>query len=163
MGARGEIFSIKTFAGDKTYFFNIKENMYKNIYMSIAESVRKANGSFERFQLIVFEDDFAFFSVMLWKIEEMVEQGVTSWQDKLVAKSGKRFYSFTLEPPVRKWPVCLTISENKDEEDFKNNRVIKLFKDNITNFSIGFNKCRAYKEGGHSNLYKPYNPQANLE
>jgi len=158
MGVRGEIFSITTFAGDKTYFFNIKENRYKNIYMTIAESVRKANGGFERFQLAVFEEDFAFFSVMLWKAEELIEQNITSWEDKLTAKSGKRFYSFKLEPAIRKWPACLTITEHKNDEDVKNNRVIKLFKDNVTNFSIGFNKCRAYKEGGHANLNKPYNP-----
>jgi hypothetical protein len=156
MGNRGEIFSIKTFAdnGQKTYFFNIKENRAGDIFMTIAESVRrKESQTFERFQIAVFEEDFAHFAVMIWKAEELAAAGEKQWNDTLRSKNDRRFYTFKFsggETPKR--PLCLSVTEGKDGEEYNGSRVIKIYKDDLNVFSIGYN------EGGNADPNRPYTP-----
>ena len=38
MGERGEVFSTKLIKNDRTYFFNVKENVYGDLYLNIVES-----------------------------------------------------------------------------------------------------------------------------
>ena len=37
MGERGEVFSTKLINNDRTYFFNVKENVYGDLYLNIVE------------------------------------------------------------------------------------------------------------------------------
>jgi len=58
MGVRGEIFSEKATSGKRTYFFNVKENRNGDVFLNIVESKKKnTNNDFERYSLIVFEED----------------------------------------------------------------------------------------------------------
>jgi hypothetical protein len=57
MGLRGEIFSLNIGAGNRTYFFNVKENRNGDVFLNIVESKKKADGDFERFSIMVFEED----------------------------------------------------------------------------------------------------------
>ena len=41
MGQRGEMFSSRLVRKDRTYFFNVKENMYGDLYLNIVESKRR--------------------------------------------------------------------------------------------------------------------------
>ena len=38
MGERGEVFSTKLVRNDRTYFFNVKENIYGDLFLNIVES-----------------------------------------------------------------------------------------------------------------------------
>lgn len=58
MGSRGEIFSSKVFAGKRTYFFNVKENRYGDLFLALVESRKDINGEgFERDQIVVYRED----------------------------------------------------------------------------------------------------------
>ncbi|MBN2736597.1 MAG: DUF3276 family protein [Spirochaetales bacterium] len=61
MGLRGEIFSEKTSSGKRTYFFNVKENRNGDLFLNIVESKKNGENEFERFSIIVFEEDMDVF------------------------------------------------------------------------------------------------------
>lgn len=64
MGTRGEVFSsrARTTSDRRTYFFNVKENRNKDLFLTIVESKKAEVGEeFERHQVVVFEEDMASF------------------------------------------------------------------------------------------------------
>ncbi|MBN2443835.1 MAG: DUF3276 family protein [Spirochaetales bacterium] len=61
MGLRGEIFSEKAISGKRTYFFNVKENRHGDVFLNIVESKKSNSQDFERYSLIVFEEDLEVF------------------------------------------------------------------------------------------------------
>ena len=64
MGVRGELFSARAKSKNekRTYFFNVKENRYNDLFLTIVES-KKIDGTeqFDRRQIVVFEDDIELF------------------------------------------------------------------------------------------------------
>lgn len=44
-------------AGKRTYFFDIKETVHGKNYLTITESKKKDDGSFERHNIMVFPED----------------------------------------------------------------------------------------------------------
>lgn len=65
MGVRGEVFSARVRSNNdrRTYFFNVKENRNRDLFVTIVES-KKGEGAveFERHQVVVFEDDLREFA-----------------------------------------------------------------------------------------------------
>ncbi len=61
MGQRGEIFSSKYVTSDRTYFFNVKENMYGDLYLNVVESKPSDNGRFLRQSVLVYQEDIGGF------------------------------------------------------------------------------------------------------
>lgn len=61
MGQRGELFSSKLVRNDRTYFFNVKENMYGDLYLNIVESKPTEGGSFLRQSVLVYQEDIGQF------------------------------------------------------------------------------------------------------
>lgn len=62
MGQRGEVFSTKLQVGDRTYFFNVKENFRKDMYLNLVESkMSEETGRFIRQSLIVYPEDLGEF------------------------------------------------------------------------------------------------------
>lgn len=61
MGVRGEVFSTKIQTEKRTYFFNVKENRYGDMFLNIVESKKNAGDAFERQSVIVFKEDLAEF------------------------------------------------------------------------------------------------------
>lgn len=57
MGIRGEVFTSKITVGNRTYFFNVKENRQGNLFLNIVESKKHNDIAFERHSVIVFEED----------------------------------------------------------------------------------------------------------
>lgn len=60
MGQRGEVFSTRVVKDDVTYFFNVKENIYGEMFLNIAQST-KEDGRFARQSVVVYQeklDDF---------------------------------------------------------------------------------------------------------
>ena len=62
MGERGEVFSTKLIKDDRTYFFNVKENIYGDLFLNIVES-RPTNteGRYLRQSVIVYQEDMGEF------------------------------------------------------------------------------------------------------
>lgn len=61
MGQRGEIFSTKFVTKDRTYFFNVKENIKKDVFLNIVESKSTDDGRFIRQSIIVYPEDLGEF------------------------------------------------------------------------------------------------------
>lgn len=68
MGVRGEMFSTRVARENRTYFFNVKENRKGEMFLTIVESKHSADGSFERHQVMVFQEDFPDFAESLEKV-----------------------------------------------------------------------------------------------
>ena len=54
-----ELYSTKILAGTRTYFLNLKEDRKGNKYLVIKESKRTQDGTFEKHQIIIYQEDFA--------------------------------------------------------------------------------------------------------
>lgn len=61
MGQRGEMFSSKLGRKDRTYFFNVKANMYGDLYLNIVESKPTEGGRFLRQSVLVYQEDIGEF------------------------------------------------------------------------------------------------------
>lgn len=62
MGQRGEVFSTKFTANDRTYFFNVKENYRGDMYLNIVESKSTDDSTrFIRQSIIVYPEDLGEF------------------------------------------------------------------------------------------------------
>lgn len=77
MGVRGELFSARVRSNNdrRTYFFNLKENRNRDLFLTVAES-KKQEGSdeFERHQIVVFEDDLANFERGLQAVLDYIRE-----------------------------------------------------------------------------------------
>lgn len=62
MGIRGEVYSGRVTAGERTYFFNVKENRKGDLFLNIVESKKHGGTGFERHQVIVFEESLEEFT-----------------------------------------------------------------------------------------------------
>lgn len=62
MGIRGELFSSKASTPKRTYFFNVKENRFGDVFLNMVESKKNAEESaFERQSILVFKEDLETF------------------------------------------------------------------------------------------------------
>ncbi len=62
MGERGEVFSTKLVKDDRTYFFNVKENIYGDLFLNIVESrPTDTEGRYLRQSVIVYQEDMGEF------------------------------------------------------------------------------------------------------
>ncbi len=68
MGLRGELFSTRVVRENRSYFFNVKENRKGEMFLTIVESKHSADGTFERHQVMVFQEDFPDFAEGLDKV-----------------------------------------------------------------------------------------------
>jgi hypothetical protein len=57
MGIRGELFSTKVQVQNRTYFFNVKENRYGDLYLNVVESKNRDDNGFERQSIVLFAED----------------------------------------------------------------------------------------------------------
>ncbi len=63
MGIRGEVFSSRaqTETGNRTYFFNVKENRNGDLFLNVVESKKHGEEGFDRHSVVVFEEDIEIF------------------------------------------------------------------------------------------------------
>jgi hypothetical protein len=62
MGQRGEVFSTRLVKNDRTYFFNVKENIYGELYLNIVESKGDIESNrFIRQSILVYQEDMGEF------------------------------------------------------------------------------------------------------
>lgn len=76
MGIRGEVFSSRATSGNRSYFFNVKENRTGDLFLNIVESKKHGETGFERHQIVVFQEDFHEFLVEFQKASEFMRNNI---------------------------------------------------------------------------------------
>jgi hypothetical protein len=72
---RGEVFSTRMVKNDRTYFFNVKENIYGDRFLNIVESKQGADtDKFIRQSIIIYEEDLGEFLKELQKSLDFIKQ-----------------------------------------------------------------------------------------
>ncbi len=77
MGQRGEVYSSRLVKNDRTYFFNVKENIYGDMFLNMVES--KGTPESEKFirqSIIVYQEDLGEFLKELQKSLDFIKQNV---------------------------------------------------------------------------------------
>lgn len=76
MGVRGEVFSSRLVTGDRTYFFNVKENVYGDLFLNIVESKGVEGGTekFIRQSIVVYQEDIGEFIKEFQKSLDFIKQ-----------------------------------------------------------------------------------------
>lgn len=75
MGLRGEVFSTKLSNDKRTYFFNVKENRFGDMYINIVEKKNNVSADgFERQSVIIFEEDLNDFVKEFQKVVDYVKK-----------------------------------------------------------------------------------------
>lgn len=62
-----KIYTDQIKAGRRTYFLDIKESIKQTKYLTITESKKKDDGSFERNNILIFEEDIENFVIACTK------------------------------------------------------------------------------------------------
>jgi len=70
-----ELYSTKILAGTRTYFLNLKEDRKSNKYLVIKESKRMQDGTFEKHQIIIYQEDFAKLTTGLNEVFSFLQNG----------------------------------------------------------------------------------------
>ncbi|MDD4010533.1 MAG: DUF3276 family protein [Sphaerochaetaceae bacterium] len=73
MGQRGEVYSSSFQTRDRTYFFNVKENIRGDIYLNVVES-KQSEGKFIRQSIIIYPEDLGQFLRELGKGVDYVKK-----------------------------------------------------------------------------------------
>ena len=74
MKEKKELFSLKVRAGKRTYFFDVKETIYGKKYVEITESKSVDKSSFERYNIIIFEEDLENFKKALIEVIDFIRR-----------------------------------------------------------------------------------------
>jgi hypothetical protein len=148
MGQRGELFTEKLFSenGSKTYFFNVKENRFGDYFLNLVESSKNDNGRFDRFSIIVFEEDLDLFVTEFEKAIEVITLKDDEYTEELKTGSGKRVYTFHVKKSSR-GDFNLIIGESRsDYSGSFQNESIKIFSEDIETFVKGFKRSITFIE-----------------
>ena len=148
MGKRGELFTEKLFSQNdsKTYFFNVKENRFGDYFLNIVESSKNDNGRFDRFSLIVFEEDIDLFVSEFDKAIDVANVKEDEYTQELRTGSGKRVYSFHVKKSSR-GDFNLIIGESRSNYSGSfQNESIKVFSEDLEEFVKSFRKSISFIE-----------------
>lgn len=75
MGQRGEVYSTRLVKNDRTYFFNVKENIYGDMFLNPVESRGTPdNDRYIRQSIIVYQEDLGEFLKELQKSLDFLKQ-----------------------------------------------------------------------------------------
>ncbi|MGL1893130.1 MAG: DUF3276 family protein [Spirochaetaceae bacterium] len=145
MGRRGELFSTRQFTedGKKTYFFNVKENRYGDLYVNLAESIKKDNG-FQRFSIMIFNEDLDLFKTEFNKISVIsLNDGRDDFE--ISPGSGKRKYKF-MSKDGYKGETELVLIESLTKDGEYNNQSIRVKKADLHSFIAGVDQAILFIE-----------------
>ncbi len=123
MGQRGELYSTRIFIddGQKTFFFNVKENRYHDLYLNIVES-RKSDRGFKRTSLVVFDDDIDRFMIVLERTMNEIRRRKGSPEETLTVGGGRREY--ILRMPPRGKPALQLTEKREDATGYRRESLI---------------------------------------
>ena len=75
MGQRGEVFSTRLVKNERTYFFNVKENIRGDVFLNIVESKGLQDSDrFIRQSIIIYQEDLGEFLKELQKSLDFIKQ-----------------------------------------------------------------------------------------
>ncbi len=97
MSARSEVFSSRFYSnnGKKTYFFNVKENRFQDLFLTIVESRKEDNGKFNRTSIQIFGEMLEVFNDKIQDLGKVFSEGsVRESLDALKIENSKRYYEF---------------------------------------------------------------------
>ncbi len=142
MGERGEIFSNRVYVdeGQKTYFFNIKENRFGDVYLNIVES-RKTERGFRRSSIVIFKEDLDSFIIRLDRTVADIRQHRNSSGQTLIVGKGRREYRMSLD---RRRKPALRISEERQDPTNPHRESVIISLDVLDVFMGGFRKSLRY-------------------
>ncbi|OQX29246.1 MAG: hypothetical protein B0D92_04725 [Spirochaeta sp. LUC14_002_19_P3] len=114
MGQRGELFSTRFFAeeGRKTYFFNVKENRYHDIYLNIVES-RKTERGFRRSSVVVFQENLDMFAISIEQVISCIQHRQDNCGQSFTVDNGRREYTLKLASQGK---PALQITESRQDD-----------------------------------------------
>lgn len=140
MGQRGELYTRKVYAedGDKTYFFNVKENRYEHLFLNLAESNKRENGQFSRHSIMIYREDFKAFREVFYKALQYLQKDEKSTEAlEFHPASGKRSYQFSIH--VNRKASFMLITENRRTKEMQfQNETIRLDKTQSESFLQAF-------------------------
>lgn len=146
MGLRGELYTERIFFqnGQKTFFFNVKENRQKDLFLNIVETRRKADSGFDRHSMMIYREDLTAFLKSFSDAGRAVVTGET-WSDREIpAESGRRKYLFMLKSGrIGKPMLIITESRKGDNLEFQNDS-IRLFEEQLEQFRTGLEKAAEF-------------------
>ena len=145
MGRRGELFSTRQFTqdGKKTYFFNVKENRFGDLYVNLAESVKNEHG-FQRFSIMIFNEDLDLFKSEFNKISVIsMNDGRDTFE--ISTGSGKRKYKFMSKDGYKR-ETELVLIESLTKDGGYNNQSIRVKKDDLHSFIAGVDQAIKFIE-----------------
>jgi hypothetical protein len=94
MGQRGEVYSTKLIKNDRTYFFNVKENVYGDLYLNIVESKGDLESNrYIRQSVLVYQEDMGEFVREFQKSLDFIKKNSVrkdGTNEKAVEKDGDR-------------------------------------------------------------------------
>ncbi|MGH4037411.1 MAG: DUF3276 family protein [Sphaerochaeta sp.] len=82
MGQRGEVYSTKLVKNDRTYFFNVKENVYGDLYLNIVESKGDLESNrYIRQSVLVYQEDMGEFVREFQKSLDFIKKNASKKED----------------------------------------------------------------------------------
>jgi hypothetical protein len=139
MGLRGEIYSTRVFVdeGRKTFFFNVKENRFGDLYLNLVES-RRSGDRFKRSSVVVFEEDLDGFLEILDGALTRLESGGPGIDTNHEVGAGRRSYRFRFPPSGK---PALEVSETRSDETGTRRESLRVGKYDAAMFREGLAKA----------------------
>jgi len=142
MGQRGELFTRRVFTseGERTYFFNVKENRYGDLFLNLAESRKKENNQFERHSLMIYREDIEGFQEFFFRaLDSLKNKEATQENNEFHPSSGKRSYQFSVHI-TRKGDFLLLTEVRRDKDLQFIHETIRIEFDQTDLFTQAFNE-----------------------
>lgn len=146
MGQRGELFTERVFFqnGQKTFFFNVKENRQLDLFLNIVETKRRPESGFERHSIMVYKEDLPQFLENLDEACKALGQNRSFADKEFAAESGKRKYLIIYKQGKTGIPFLIITESRKGDNLEYQNESLRLFVDQIALFQGGLEKAAGY-------------------
>ena len=141
MGHRGEIFTRKIFVkdGEKTYFFNIKENRYGDRFLNLVESSKREGGPFRRNSIMVYREDFSpFMEGFSQSCEHLKKKDKTPFSLSKGEESGRRTFHFSVKWNKFGWGSIFVSEEREGYTSELHNEMILVDERDLEDFLKGY-------------------------
>lgn len=141
MGRRGEVFTRKIFVkeGEKTYFFNIKENRYGEIFLNLVESSKRDSGEFMRKSIMVYKEDFhAFQEGFRVSLDYLRGDRRENFSLEKGEEQGRRKYHFSVKWNKFKWGSLFVSEERLGTTPDNNNNSLLVDERDMDDFLKGY-------------------------
>ena len=141
MGHRGEIFTRKIFVkdGEKTYFFNIKENRYGDRFLNLVESSKREGGPFKRNSIMVYREDLtAFMEGFSQSCEHLKKKDKTKFTLSKGEETGRRTFHFSVKWNKFGWGSIFVSEERADYTSELHNEMILVDERDLEDFLKGY-------------------------